>query len=137
MVQQCTTEPGAWDASKHSVNASTEENIATARNLSAHSTVLLKNNGVLPLKASARIAVIGLADDKTTIYGGGGSGEVVASHSVSPLEALSAYTVAHGGSSTYSVGVGDVASAVAAAQAADVPWCLWEPQVGRGQTVQT
>ena len=43
-------EPGAWDASKHSVNASTEENIVTARNLSAQSTVLLKNNGVLPLK---------------------------------------------------------------------------------------
>ena len=113
-------EPGAWDATKHSVNASTEENIATARNLSAQSTVLLKNNGVLPLDPSARIAVIGLADAKTTIYGGGGSGEVVASHSVSPLEALSAYAVAHGGSSTFSEGVGDVASAVAAAEAADV-----------------
>ena len=45
-------EPGAWDAEKHSVNASTEENIVTARNLSAQSTVLLKNNGVLPLKGS-------------------------------------------------------------------------------------
>ena len=113
-------EPGAWDASKHSVNASTEENIATARSLSAHSTVLLKNNGVLPLKPSARIAVIGLADGKTTIYGGGGSGEVVASHAVSPLEALSAYAVAHRGNFTFSDGVGDVESAVAAAHAADV-----------------
>ena len=113
-------EPGAWDASKHNVNASTEENIATARNLSAQSTVLLKNNGVLPLKPTSRIAVIGLADGKTTIYGGGGSGEVVASHSVSPLEALSAYAVAHGGNFTYSDGVDDVESAVAAAEAADV-----------------
>jgi len=113
-------EPGAWDASKHSVNASTEENIATARNLSTQSTVLLKNNGVLPLKPSARIAVIGLADGKTTIYGGGGSGEVAASYSVSPLEALSAYAVAQGGNFTFSEGVDDVASAVAAAQAADV-----------------
>ena len=126
-------EPDAWDASKHSVNASTEENIATARNLSAHSTVLLKNNGVLPLKASARIALIGLADVKTTIYGGGGSGEVVASHSVSPLEALSAYSVAHGGSSTYSEGVGDVASAVAAARVADVAVLFVGTTSGEGQ----
>ena len=126
-------EPDAWDASKHSVNASTEENIATARNLSAHSTVLLKNSGVLPLKASARIAVIGLADVKTTIYGGGGSGEVVASHSVSPLEALSAYSVAHGGSSTYSEGVGDVASAVAAARVADVAVVFVGTTSGEGQ----
>ena len=51
-------EPGAWDAEKHSVNASTEENIVTARNLSAQSTVLLKNNGVLPLKGSARIIIM-------------------------------------------------------------------------------
>ena len=126
-------EPGTWDASKHSVNASTEENISIARNLSAQSTVLLKNNGVLPLKATARIAVIGLADQKTTIYGGGGSGEVVASHSVSPLEALSTFALAHGGSFTFSKGVGDVASAVAAAEKADVALVFVGTSSGEGR----
>ena len=113
-------EPGAWDATKHSVNASTPDNIATARNISAHSTVLLKNNGVLPIQATSKIAIIGLADGKTAIYGGHGSGEVVPSHAVPPLEALSAYAKDHGGSFTYSEGFSNVSSAVAAALKADV-----------------
>lgn len=95
-------EDGAYSVLKHSVNASTPEHIAIAQNLSSQSTVLLKNSdGVLPLKSSANVAVIGLADENSTIYGGTGSGSVIPSYGQTPLHAISAFAEAHGGSVTF------------------------------------
>ena len=100
--------------------------------------------------------MIGLADDVRAIYGGGGTGEVVPSHhhhhhhhhhyqrhhrhhrevvpshSVSPLQALSGYAVAHGGSFTFSEGVADMASAVVKAEAADVALVFVGTRSGEG-----
>eukprot|EP01052_Picozoa_sp_SAG31_P009539 SAG31_NODE_503_length_14804_cov_32.491670_9_plen_474_part_00 len=93
---------GAYSVLKHSANVSTPEHIAIAQNLSAQSTVLLKNYGnILPLKANAKVAVIGLADANSTIYGGTGSGSVIPSHGLTPLDAISAFAKAHGGSVSF------------------------------------
>ena len=48
---------------------------AIARNISAASHVLLKNNGVLPLRAGMKIALIGSQASSPTVSGGG-SGHV-------------------------------------------------------------
>ena len=58
----------------------TEENKAFARKLAAESMVLLKNDGVLPLKKGVKTAVIGpLADSKNDMLGSWrGAGEVEA-----------------------------------------------------------
>merc|ERR1719337_482521 len=50
----------AWDWKKLKNNATSEASVASARKLSAASTVLLKNvGGVLPLPSGGRIAVLG------------------------------------------------------------------------------
>ncbi len=54
-------------------------------------TVLLKNDGnLLPLAASAKIAVIGPAASAQVTYGGGGSAYVVPSSTVTPLAGIQA-----------------------------------------------
>ena len=51
-----------------SANVTTEASSTLARTLSAASTVLLKNEGgVLPLKKTAKLAVIGLADTQNAL----------------------------------------------------------------------
>ena len=92
---------GSYDISKHSVNASTAESIAVAKQLVIESAVLLKNeNSALPLLtpavelgsattgSRAGVAVFGLA--KAAIYGGTGSGSVVPSAPVSPWDGMTA-----------------------------------------------
>jgi hypothetical protein len=77
---------------------------------------------VLPLEPGAKVAVIGLADANSTIYGGTGSGAVTPSYGLTPLEAISAFAAEHGGSVTF-VRILDSTSidaAVAAAKEADV-----------------
>ncbi|MFC4059083.1 glycoside hydrolase family 3 C-terminal domain-containing protein [Planomonospora corallina] len=70
---------------------------ALARELAVRSTVLLRNDGVLPL--SGRIALIGgLAKDARVM--GGGSAQVFPDHVVSPLEGL----LAAGAEVTYARG---------------------------------
>jgi beta-glucosidase len=105
-----------------------------AQNLSAQSTVLLKNVGdLLPLQPNAKVAVIGLADANSTIYGGTGSGSVIPSFGLTPLDAFSAFAKAHGGSVSFTPIVAPgtaagteeeaaawMAPAVAAAKDADV-----------------
>ena len=49
----------------------------SVQELSANSTVLLKNEGgVLPLTAATKVAIIGLADQANALTHGGGSGQV-------------------------------------------------------------
>lgn len=90
---------GALDA--HNNNSSdtdvtSDEHRALARKLAAASATLLRNRaGALPLDAAnmgaaGSLALIGLAARDGAIYGGGGSGSVVAKAPVSVYEALMA-----------------------------------------------
>ena len=72
--------------------ATTPEHVATARDIAAEGTVLMKNDGgLLPLDAASTpsIAVIGAAAKEAPITGGGGSSHV-------PADASSVVTVADG-----------------------------------------
>ena len=69
----------AYDFSKHKNNVTSEASANLARQLSANSTVLLKNEGgVLPLSKSKKVAIIGLGDQNNALTHGGGSGQAVA-----------------------------------------------------------
>jgi beta-glucosidase len=69
-------------------NVSTAEHNALARSLAAASTIMLKNDGLLPLsKDLRRIAVIG-EQAKNPIVHGGGSGEVEPHYVSTPLDAV-------------------------------------------------
>ena len=61
-----------------------------ARSLAAEATVLLTNNGILPLDSATvgKIAVIGSGGYSDVITGGGGSGAVAPYYQVSPLEGI-------------------------------------------------
>lgn len=68
----------------------TKESAATIEELAQETMVLLKNDGVLPLSTSKRIALIGpIADDKSIILGGWRS-HAKPEHSVSILEGMKA-----------------------------------------------
>ena len=86
--------------------------------------MLLKNrDNVLPLNANAKVAVIGLADANSTIYGGTGSGSVIPSYGLTPLDAISAFANVHGGSVSFTPIVNSsdwMSAAIAAAEDADV-----------------
>ncbi len=58
---------------KHKTDADFESHHLLAEEIAADSAVLLKNNGVLPLKESERIAVIGELFDKPRYQGSGSS----------------------------------------------------------------
>ena len=76
---------GAVDA-----NVTSTEHNDVARNLSAQSHVLLKNDGILPLnKADLKnIVVVGAQGDANVIVHGGGSGRVDAPYYISPLQGI-------------------------------------------------
>jgi len=79
-----------WGPSRLRRNVASEASAASARRLSAMSTVLLKNDGdTLPLRPGLRLALLGLAGAKALV-GGGGSGSVVPSYLVTPLEGITA-----------------------------------------------
>lgn len=86
--------PEQWDWKKLDDNVTTAASVAMARELSAVSHVLIKNEGdILPLPSKLtagkrQVAVFGLADSSNTIVHGGGSGSVVPSFIVSPLESV-------------------------------------------------
>jgi beta-glucosidase len=120
---------GTFDAAKRMVNVTNASSAAAARSIAAGAAVLLKNDrGVLPLltgstmqqpaAAGAKIAVVGLATADNAITGGSGSGSVVPSFLLAPLDAIRMRAGA-GATVTYTNGT-DLAAASAAAAAADV-----------------
>jgi beta-glucosidase len=98
---------------------------AVALKLSEDGTVLLKNSGgILPLTGTGqRIALIGAAagDGVTSVYNGGGSGQVVsaAPKVVTPYQGIQQRALANDDTVTYTDGSA-IQDAVAAAKAADV-----------------
>lgn len=77
-----------WNGTAHGADVTSHSNSQLARNISAQATVLLKNNGVLPLKPGKKVVLIG-ADATTPFVHGGGSGSVQPTYTVSPFEAIS------------------------------------------------
>jgi beta-glucosidase-like glycosyl hydrolase len=83
---------GAFDKPNNnsaSSNVRTPRNTELAKNFSSAGTVMLKNNGILPISSTANktIAVIG-GQATRPIYAGGGSGAVSTKYVVSPLQAI-------------------------------------------------
>lgn len=77
-----------WDWKKINKNVTTAASIASARKLSALSTVLLKNErGVLPLPRGKSLALLGFAGGYPVTHGGG-SGAVTPSHVTWPLQGI-------------------------------------------------
>jgi beta-glucosidase len=100
-----------------------EAHHALARRVAGESAVLLTNDGLLPIAAGAKVAVIG-EFARTPRYQGAGSSQVNPTRLVAPLDALSevyettfapAYTI-----DSYAPHAALVAEAVATAAAADV-----------------
>ncbi|MGX1161396.1 beta-glucosidase [Arthrobacter sp. SLBN-100] len=70
-------------------NVSTPQNRQLSARVAARGAVLLKNDGILPLRASSRLAVIGAAGPEAVYTIGGGGGATLGPDDlVSPLEAL-------------------------------------------------
>lgn len=117
VFQAAATPKGApFDAAAHH---------ALARQIAAESMVLLKNDGILPLAAVSRIAVIGRAA-REAHFQGGGSSHINPTQVDAPIEALR--KLASGAEISYCEGYPAddssqpdlIAEAVAAAQAAEV-----------------
>ena len=109
-------DPTTWSYHKLSRNVTTEASVKSARKLSALCTVLLKNTGqLLPLSPHKKVAVIGFGSDNAVVHAGG-SGSVVPSSVVSPLQGVNAVLSSP---ATYSDGT-DLEEAVGMAAAADV-----------------
>jgi len=89
---------GTWDWKHMAKNVTTATAAASARKLSAVSTVLLQNDGgVLPLDKTKleSLCVIGYAAQNNTVVHAGGSGSVVPSHISAPLEGIRAAVEGH------------------------------------------
>ena len=74
-------------------NVTTETNVGLARTIAANATVLLTNNGVLPLSlppSDCSLVVLGSAGNDAPITAGGGSGYVAGSYVVSPFAGIAA-----------------------------------------------
>ena len=112
-----------WDWSKLKKNVTTPASATLCRRLAATSTVLLKNDGaILPLSSSKKnikLALIGFAGKGAVVHGGG-SGEVVPSHLVSPEAGIRAAMSGNSGSSVEINNGTDIESAAADAAKADV-----------------
>jgi beta-glucosidase len=76
-----------WNGTAHQNDVTSLHNSWLARNISAASTVLLKNNGILPLKPGKKIVLIG-ADALSPFVHGGGSGSVQPTYTISPFSAI-------------------------------------------------
>lgn len=113
---------GSFASTKLQANVSTAASVASARGLCSASIVMLKNkNGLLPLEAGRKVAVIGMAQTKDAIVAGGGSGSVHPSwHGIAaPLDAIRNHQVGNDNATSFSDG-SDIGASVTAAQQADV-----------------
>ncbi len=139
MVRRVLTLHTRVDRSKESDQIHPEEHDVLARTMATRGTVLLENDGVLPLTADTDLAVIG-PNVTTAKIGGGGSSEVNPFNTVSPAagirnRASGSVTVAQGhppidDPSIFSIDIGsrffggtesaDIRPAIDAARAADV-----------------
>ena len=99
------------DPEREKARTMTEENKAFARNFAAESMVLLKNDGILPLRRGEPVSVLGpLADSKDDLLGSWrGAGEVQAVP-VSVLGAVKASTLVTSGASKVILVVGEPCS---------------------------
>lgn len=103
----------------------TEAHHALAREIAGEGFVLLKNNGILPLKKYERIAVIGRAAENAH-FQGGGSSHINPTHVAAPLKEL--HALIPGASFTYDEGYPEddnfredmISRAVEIARSADV-----------------
>lgn len=100
-------------------NVLTPEHNMLARDLAANGSILLQNDGVLPLdiEASFTLAIIGDAGKNVPIVAGFGSGSVIAPYVVSIFEGISNLVAGRTIKVVYASS--DVAEATAAASAAD------------------
>lgn len=106
-----------WDWKNLSKNVTSEASVTSARRLSSISTVLLKNDGnVLPLPQGKKLALLGFAGSNAVVHGGG-SGSVVPSHVVAPIEGILA-AAGKGAEVTYNNGT-DISAAAGVAASAD------------------
>jgi beta-glucosidase len=76
-----------WNGSTHQADVTSLAHSQVARNVSSAATVLLKNNGVLPLKQGTKIVLIGSDAVNPTVHGGG-SGSVEPMYVISPFTAI-------------------------------------------------
>ena len=89
----------------------TEQNKAFARKMAAESMVLLKNNGILPLKTGETVAVLGpLADTKDDLLGSWRGGGQVEAVPVSVLGAVKEVAPVSAGASTVILVAGEPCS---------------------------
>ena len=122
----------AWDWKKLKNNATSEASVASARKLSAASTVLLKNvGGVLPLPSGGRIAVLGYAAHDNTVVHAGGSGSVEPSYVAAPLDGIKAAAGPHA-TILYDSGIPNATTAAALAATADVAIVFVQTLSGEG-----
>ncbi|WP_330631711.1 beta-glucosidase family protein [Halocatena halophila] len=139
MVRRVLTLYTRGDRSNESTGINANDHRSLARTIATRGTVLLKNDGVLPLSADTDVAVIG-PNVTTAKVGGGGSSEVNPSSTVDPADGIrnrasGSVTVAQGhppidDPSIFSIDIGskffgetestDIQPAIDAATAADV-----------------
>lgn len=102
--------------SARQANVTSSNHSQLARQISAAGSVLLKNNGILPLRDNVKsIAVLGLQAENPDVHGGG-SGHVTPSYIVTPMDGIKtrfSQTITSGDEN-------NIPKAVAAAKAADV-----------------
>jgi len=91
-----------WNGTAHGNDVTSPANSQLARDLAANATVLLKNDGVLPLKPGQKVLLVG-NDATSPFVHGGGSGSVEPTYTVSPLRAI---TTRNGGTVPKSGGGG-------------------------------
>jgi len=72
----------------NSNNVTSEAHNALARKISSESTVLLKNEGLLPIPSTAKTILVVGTEAMTPIVHGGGSGQVFPDYVVSPLDGI-------------------------------------------------
>lgn len=75
------------NASAHGADVTSAAHSRLARHVASAGTVLLKNNGILPLRPNAKVALLGHQAVNPTVYGQG-SGHVTPTYVINPLDGI-------------------------------------------------